>query len=171
MNKGRQKDKRGFIDGLFYPWLVEMGDSAAMKRLRKSAEAVNVFTMFMTKFRRANLGKDLCVTYVEAKPFMSPATFRKAMLWLMAFGFLHCTRPGRLERNASVYDLSTKWRHLSSCPDKLAKIETLLHRHDLVTRISLVRNGEVNIRCRGELGPELRKKMLRRRIEKAVLGQ
>jgi hypothetical protein len=165
------KGKKRFIDGFFWPWKIDMGNSAAMKILRKNADAVNVFTMFGNKFSKDNKGKGLCVTYQEAGPFMSPATFRKALFWLMALGFIHCVRAGRLERKASIYDLSEKWRHLSSCPDKLARIEKLLRRHDLIARIPLKRNGKVNIRRRGDLNPTLRKKMVRMQIEKAALIQ
>jgi hypothetical protein len=161
-----KRPKRGIIDGPFYPWLAEMGNSGAMRMLRKNSDAVNALTLFMTKYTLANNGKNLSVTYDEVKDFMAPATFAKAKFWCMALGFVHCTRFGRLERNASIYELSTKWRHLSNCPEKLGRIITLLHRHDRVARILIGR-----IRTRREIPPVTRKKMVRTQLEKRMLGQ
>jgi len=129
----REKTKRK-IDGQFYAWRVEMGNSEAMSRLRKSSAAVNVLMMFISKYTFPNKGKDLCITYREASKYMSASTFAKAKLWCMAFGFLYCTRFGRLERNASLYSLIEKWRYLSSQPEKLSHIEQLLKRHDQLSR-------------------------------------
>lgn len=143
-----------------------MGNSRAMAMLRKNSDAINVLIMFITKYSMQNEGKNLCVTHSETKGFMAPATFAKAKLWCMALGFLHCTRYGRLERNASVYDLTTKWRHLSDCPEKLARIIKLLQRYGRVTRIPIKA-----IRPRGELTPQNRKHMLRRRIEQEIIRQ
>jgi hypothetical protein len=161
-----KKHRRKSIEGPFYPWLTEMGESQAMKLLRRNSDAVNVLTMFMTKFSLPNEGKNLSVTYAEVKGIMAPATFIKAKWWCMALGFLHCSKFGRLERNASIYELSTKWRHLSSRPEKLARIITLLYRHDRVSRIPIEK-----ICTRQDIAPTLRKKMIRTKIERQMLGQ
>jgi len=129
-----RKKGKGKINGPFYPWLIEMGSSLAMNKLRKNSEAINVLTMFISKYTYADEGKNLCATYREARPFMSNSTFAKAKLWCTAFGFLHCTRFGRLERNSSIYRLSGKWRHLSGQPEKLDHIEQLLKRHEEISR-------------------------------------
>ena len=143
-----------------------MGKSAAMRRLMKNSKAVNALMMFSTKFTRGNDGQGLCVTYGEALDFMSAATFAKAKLWCIAFGFLHCKVFGRLERQASIYDLSTKWKHLSRQPEKLDRIERLLKRHDRVMRLSVSK-----IHAHGQIPPQTRKRMLLRRIEKQILSQ
>lgn len=143
-----------------------MGNSEAMKRLRTNSDAVNAFTLFISKFTMGNGGRGLCVTYGETREFMSAATFAKAKLWCIAFGFLHCKVFGRLERQASIYDLSTKWKHLSRQSEKLDRIERLLKRHDRVKRLS------VNmIRAHGQIPPQTRKRMFLRRIEKQILSQ
>lgn len=165
-SKYLKKSKRRFIDGPFFPWMIEMGNSQAMRVLRKNANAVNVFSMFISKYSRANDGKNLSLTYSEIRGIMSPFTFAKAKFWCTALGFLHCTRFGRLERNASLYDLSSKWKHLSNCPEKLGKIEKLLNRYDKVTRIPSAR-----IRSKTDISGKSRKRMCLRRIEKVVLGQ
>jgi hypothetical protein len=160
------KKSRHKISGPFYPWLIEMGTSETMKRLKKNSEAINVFSMFVTKYSLANEGKSLCVTYKEAKPFMSNSPFAKAKLWCMAFGFLHCRQFGRLERKPSLYDLSTKWRQLRCQPAKLDRIEHLLKRHEAISRILIQ-----NIKGRGSFTPKVRKHMFLIRIEKEILGQ
>lgn len=160
------KKSRNSIPGPFYPWLIEMGNAIAMKRLRKNSDAVNSFTMFVDKYSLANGGKGLCVTYKEAKPSMSTSTFAKAKLWCMAFGFLHCQQFGRLERKPSLYDLSTKWRYLSNQPAKLDRIARLLKRHKAISRIPIR-----NIKDRGFYMAEVRKHMELRRIEKEIIGQ
>lgn len=165
-SKSLKKSKHGFINGPFYPWMIEMGNSQAMRVLRKNANAVNVFSMFISKYSKPNDGKNLSLTYSEIRGIMSPFTFAKAKFWCTALGFLHCTRFGRLERNASLYDLSSKWKHLSNCPEKLGKIEKLLHRYDKVTRIPAAKlHGNPDISAKS------RKRMCLRRIEKVVLGQ
>lgn len=163
----KNAEKHGFrIKGPFYPWLIEMGNSKAMFRLRKNSDAVNVLTMFIDKFTTNNQGKGLSVTYGEVKGIMSPTTFAKAKLWCMAFGFLHCKRYGRLERKPSIYDLSTKWRHLSGQPEKFGRIEELLKRHERILRTSLS-----EIKDRNPFSPKARKKKVLNWIEKEILGQ
>lgn len=161
--------KTRFIDGPFYPWLIDMGNSEAMCRLRKSSDAVNVLTMFITKFSKQNNGHNLCITYAQAAPFMSTATFSKAKLRCQGFGFLYCRDYGRLERNASIYDLITKWQWLSRQPKKLDRIEHLLSRHERVLRI---RGSTIRARIRsGErIEGKVRRKTFLHALEQRVIG-
>jgi hypothetical protein len=161
----RTKSRKKRIDGLFFPWLIEMGTSAAMARLRKNSNAVNTLTMFISKYTQSNDGKNLAVTYGETKGIMSPATFACSKLWCCAFGFLHCRKYGRLERHASLYDLSTKWRHLSRQPDKLNRVERLLGRREHVYRIP-----KSKIKTRNGTHPKMRRRIFLRMIEKRMLS-
>lgn len=165
MNK---KPKR-FINGPFYPWLSEMGNSEAMRRLRKSSDAISVLTMFMNKYTKQNDGRNLSITYSEAAPFMSASTFAKAKLRCQAFGFLYCRQYGRLERNASVYDLIGKWQWLSCQPEKLDRIEGLLERHTRTLRIPAAKIKPKKINGQA-VGGGVRKKGLLRSIEQRMLG-
>lgn len=161
-----KKAKARKIDGPFYPWTTEMGASLAMQYLRQNADAVSLFSLFITKFSKRTEGKNISVTYGETRRFMSPHTHRKAALWLMAFGFIHCVREGRLEKLTSIYDLSAKWKSLSSQPDKLARIAGLLQRHEAVRRIP---KGRVRVR-KGQ-SVNCRKRVVLRQIEMRVLQQ
>jgi len=165
-----KKKKTRQINGPFYPWLVEMGNSEAMRRLRKNSEAINVLTMFMTKFTANNGGVNLCVTYKEAAPFISAATFAKAKLWLCAFGFLYCRQYGRLERKRSIYDLIPKWRHLSSQAEKLDRIECLLNRHDRVRRIP-IKKIKSKQKSRERISPRARKHAVLWVLEQKIFEQ
>ena len=169
------KKSRAKINGHFFPWRAEMGNSPAMSRLRKNSEAVNVLSIFITKYTLPNQGKDLCVTYSEARPYMSSSTFSKAKLWCMAFGFLHCTQFGRLERNASRYDLSEKWRHLSQYPEKLDHIERILEQHAQLLRTTARTIPEERWKAEGDWGtapsPGVWKRQQLRKIEREILHQ
>jgi len=146
-----------------------MGKSEAMCRLRKNSDAVNVLTMFITKYTRQNEGRNLSITYSEAAPFLSASTFAKAKLWCCAFGFLYCREFGRLEHNPSIYDLIKKWEWLSRQPQKLDRIEHLLARHERTLRIRLR-----EIQPRRMLGQtvegKVRKKAMLRVLERRVIG-
>jgi len=162
-----KKDKSKRINGKFYPWLIEMGNSPAFQRLQNNSDAVNVLTMYINKFSPLNDGKNLCVTYEEAgAKGMSASTFAKGKLWCTAFGFLHCREFGRLERKPSIYDISTKWRYLSSRPEKLERIEHLLKKHEVILRIQ-----NIKVQDKNSLPAKVRKKMSLRRIEKEILSQ
>ena len=160
-----KQGKRRKIDGPFYPWRTEMGNSAAMARLRKDSNAVNVLTMYISKFSQSNDGKNLAVTYGKVTGIMSPATFARSKLRCCAFGFLHCREYGRLERHASLYDLSTKWRYLSQQPNKLDRIESLLRRRERAYRIP----GS-KIKSKNGVPSNQRRRILLRAIEKRVLS-
>jgi hypothetical protein len=56
---------------------------------------------------------------------MSGAVFMRSIWELIGFGFLDVTRFGRLERNASLYGFSDRWRSLND-PDKCGAIENTL---------------------------------------------
>jgi hypothetical protein len=165
-SKRDKKTKGRTIDGPFFPWMIDMGNSPAMQRLRANSDAVNLFSMFITKFTKRNEGKDLAVTYRETHGLMSAHTHRKATLWLMAFGFIHCVREGRLEKLTSIYDLSGKWKRLSPQPEKLSRISRLLGRHEAVRRIP---KGHVRER-RGQT-VNCRKRAVLRQIERRTLQQ
>ena len=164
------KKKKTRISSPFYPWLIEMGDSEAMRRLRKNSDAINVLMMFATKWRTTNAGVNLCVTYKEARPFMSSTTFAKAKFWLCAFGFLYCREYGRLERKRSIYDLIPKWRHLSSQAEKLDRIECLLNRHDRVRRIP-IKKIKSKQKSRERISPRARKHAVLWVLEQKIFEQ
>ncbi len=69
---------------------------------------------------------DLSLTYKEVKPKMSNQTFNRSIWELRGFGFIDVVRPGRLERNCSIYGLSHRWKKIGSDPPKLVKIEDWL---------------------------------------------
>jgi hypothetical protein len=153
------------IEGPFYPWLSEMGNSAAMAKLRKDSNAVNVLTMFISQFTQSNDGRNLELPYSAVKGIMSPAIFARSKLRACAFGFLYCREYGRLEHRASRYDLIMKWRHLSRQPEKLDSIEKLLQRRERIYRVPLSK-----IQSRYEMNPKQRHRMLLRAIEKRMLS-
>ena len=165
-SKRDKKPKARKIDGPFYPWMIDMGNSPTMQRLRANADAVNLFSMFISKFSTRNDGKDLSVTYAETRNLMSAHTHRKAALWLMAFGFLYCVREGRIENLTSIYELSGKWKRLSSQPEKLARISRLLRRHESVRRIP-----KGHVKERKGRSVNCRKRMVLRQIEMRALQQ
>ena len=64
---------------------------------------------FYEKFNGRNRS-NLSLTYGEVQSIMSAATFVRSIWQLIGFGFLDVRRWGRLERNASLYGLSDRWR-------------------------------------------------------------
>jgi len=104
--------------------IIEGVDTEPFVRL--SPWAVWVLARFYIKWdgRTRNRG-NLSVTYKEVGQTISSATFIRALWELVGFGFLDVARFGRLERNASLYALSDRWRGLSD-PVKCGEIECTL---------------------------------------------
>ena len=90
-----------------------------------SRDAVFVLNKFYEKFNGYNR-YDLSLTYDEVKSKISNRPFSNALLELLAFGFIDIKRPGRLERECSIYGLSNRWRKLDKEPKILDEIEALV---------------------------------------------
>jgi len=101
---------------------VEGTESPAYKRL--SRDAVWVLMEFYRKFDGFNR-HCLVLTYKEISDRISSGTFSKAIWELRAFGFMDTIRPGRLERNVSIYAFSNRWKKIKD-PKRLDRIEHLL---------------------------------------------
>ena len=102
---------------------VEGIGSMPWKKL--SRDAVFVLNKFYEKFNGYNR-YDLSLTYDEVKNKISNRPFSNALLELLAFGFIDIKRPGRLERECSIYGLSNRWRRLDEEPKILDEIEVSL---------------------------------------------
>ena len=102
---------------------VEGIGSMPWKKL--SRDAVFVLNKFYEKFNGYNR-YDLSLTYDEAKSKISNRPFSNALLELLAFGFIDIKRPGRLERECSIYGLNNRWRRLDEEPKILDEIEVSL---------------------------------------------
>ena len=113
---------------------VEGIESLAWEKL--SCVAVWVLMEFYRKFDGHNR-QNLSLTYREVKPKMANGTFSKALRELGGFGFIDVKRYGRLERYASLYALSHRWKKLSRQPERLDKIRKLLVRAEKVKRIPI----------------------------------
>lgn len=116
---------------------VEGIESPAYEKL--SPHAVWVLLEFYRKFNGFNRS-NLSVSYKEVKNKLAPATFNKAIWELLGFGFLDTVRFGRLERNNSIYALSSRWKRLSNSLERLDRIEKLLTRAEKVKRINTPQN-------------------------------
>ena len=127
---------------------VEGIGSMPWKKL--SRDAVFVLNKFYEKFNGYNR-YDLSLTYDEVKSKISNRPFSNALLELLAFGFIDIKRPGRLERECSIYGLSNRWRRLE--PKILDDIEVFLKEIKNLKR----KPGEQKKRMRIN---ELRKKIL-----------
>lgn len=106
-----------------------------------SRDAVWALMEFYRKFNGKNR-KNLSLTYLEVKGKISNGTFNKAIWELIGYGFIHVVRSGRLERNASIYELCDKWEYLSNQPEKLNRNEKLLARLEKVRRKPTPKNLE-----------------------------
>ena len=93
--------------------------------MRLSRHAAYVLDRFYAKFNGYNRD-NLSLTYGEVKNKMSNKLFTPALWELMGYGFIDRIRPGRLERECSVYRLSNRWRKLENEPNILDEIEQLL---------------------------------------------
>lgn len=102
---------------------VEGFEGAAWEKL--SRNAIFVLTEFYRKFNGYNR-YDLSLTYGEVKNKISNTPFSRATWELIGYGFIDVRRFGRLERNCSLFGLSSRWRNLSEEPKKLDEIGELL---------------------------------------------
>jgi len=94
--------------------------------------AVWILAQFYSKFNGKNRA-NLSLTYSETESTMSSLVFTRSIWEIVGFGFLDVKRFGRLERNASVYALSDRWRSLDS-PQKCAEIEATLEKIRILQR-------------------------------------
>lgn len=116
---------------------VEGVESQAWRML--SPYAVWVLMEFYKKFDGYNRSC-LKLSYSETNHKISNNTFNKAVWELKGFGFLDIVRPGRLERNNTLYALTNRWKGLSKKPNKLGRIAKLLNRAEKVKRINTPKN-------------------------------
>lgn len=131
---------------------VEGIEGAAWEKL--SRNAVFVLIEFYRKFNGYNR-YDLSLTYREVKNKMSNTLFSRAVWQLIGYGFIDVRRFGRLERNCSLFGLSSRWRELRHDPEKLYEIEKLLKKVESLKRepgslkkrieISKIRNKVFNL--------------------------
>jgi hypothetical protein len=131
---------------------VEGVEGAAWEKL--SRNAVFVLMEFYRKFNGYNR-YDLSLTYREVKNKMSNTLFSRAVWELIGYGFIDVRRFGRLERNCSLFGLSSRWRELGHHPEKLHEIEKLLKKVESLKRepgslkkrieISKIRNKVFNL--------------------------
>ncbi len=104
--------------------IIEGIGTEPFKRL--SPWAVWILAQFYARFNgeKENL-YNLSLTYREVEAVMSNTLFIRAVWECVGFGFLDIRRFGRLERNASLYGLSRRWRGLTD-PQKCDRVEALL---------------------------------------------
>ncbi len=91
--------------------------------------AVWVLMEFYGKFNGYNR-YDLSLTYKEVKNKISSLLFTRCLWQCIGFGFLDVRRFGCLERNCSLFGLSSRWRKLNDDPKTLEKIEKNLKEVD-----------------------------------------
>jgi len=87
--------------------IIEGLGTPAFERLNPYAQWV--LNKFYSRFDGRNRS-NLSLSYAEVSPVMSGVIFSRAIWELIGFGFLDVRRWGRLERNASLYGLSDRWR-------------------------------------------------------------
>ena len=116
---------------------VEGIESPAWKKL--SRDAVWVLMEIYIKFN-GNNRSNLSLTYLEVKGKISNGTFTKAIWELIGYGFIRVRRFGRLNQNASIYELCDKWKYMSDQPEKLDQNEKLLKRLEKTRRIPTPKN-------------------------------
>lgn len=94
--------------------------------MRLSPCSVWVLTRFYCKWDgKIKNRTNLSLTYKEIRDTMSGVVFLRSIWELIGYGFLDVRRFGRLERNASLYALSSRWRSLND-PEKCGDIENTL---------------------------------------------
>lgn len=118
-----------------------------------SRNAVFVLVKFYEKFKGYNR-YDLSLTYGEVRHKMTNRPFADALLELISFGFLDKKRSGRLERQCSIYGLSSRWSRLDQQPIKLDEIKLL------VDKIKILRREKGSVEKRMEIN-KLYKKILK----------
>jgi len=95
--------------------------------------ARGLLTEFYKKFNGYNRD-NLSLTFREVKGRIASLVFQRFKWQLIGYGFLEVKRLGRLERNCSIYGLSSRWDHLSKHPDLLDRIESLVQEIDYLLR-------------------------------------
>lgn len=121
------------IEDIPFSWISHrMMDSEAWQRL--SCYAESCYCAIKKKYNGKNWN-NLSLTYKEMKHKMSNTTFSKAMLELVAYGFLKVVRWGYLYGKCSIYALYNKWNDISHVPERLNRIEITLHRLEKIKRI------------------------------------
>jgi hypothetical protein len=145
---------------------VEGIESNAWKCL--SRDAVWVLMEFYKKFNGRNRF-NLSLTYKEVKGKISNGTFNKAIWELVSFGFLDVKRLGRLERNASIYGLSDRWKGFEDHPGRLDVNGKLL---SLLNHFSRLRTPkEFSLENQKEFKSKRRTNLLRIRYALSAGGQ
>lgn len=74
-----------------------------------SPNAVFLFLEFYRKYRGGD-SRNLCVTYKEMAGKLSSGSYSLAIWELLCCGFLDRVKIGRLEREASIYGFSDRWK-------------------------------------------------------------
>jgi hypothetical protein len=100
-SKKRQKAKP------FVMVAKEMLNGPAIRQL--SSSAIVAYLQILGKYNGSN-GDDLSFTYKEAADFMSARTYSKAIKELVKYGFITINRPGGLEKQATLFGISEKWK-------------------------------------------------------------
>jgi len=93
--------------------------------LKMTRHGAYVLDRFYAKFNGFNRD-DLSLTYAEVKDKMSNRLFTAGLWEVFGFGFIDRIRPGRLERQCSIYRISNRWRKLENNPESLDDIERFL---------------------------------------------
>lgn len=130
---------------------VEGIESEGYSRLQ--VPSVWVLLEFYIKFNGLNRS-NLSLTYKEVGHKMSTLIFSRSIWQLIGLGFIDVKRPGRLERNCSIYGLSDRWRRINEHPERLNEIQAILDQIEKLKRAP----GDVDKRMEIEM---LRKKALR----------
>ena len=105
-----------------YKSVEGMGSKPWLKMTRHGAYVLDRFYAKFNGFNRDNLS----LTYAEVKDKMSNRLFTAGLWEVFGFGFIDRVRPGRLERQCSIYRISNRWRKLEHKLKFLDEIERLL---------------------------------------------
>jgi hypothetical protein len=113
--------------------IVEGVGTPPFKRL--SPFAVWVLVKFYEKFNGYNRS-DLSLSYSEVRPVMSTPIFNRAIWQLLSFGFVDVRKWGRLEKKATLFGLSDRWRRFnkSDSEKELDKIAGQLQEIEILKR-------------------------------------
>lgn len=144
---------------------VEGADSLAWRKL--SPYAVWVLMELYRKFDGYNRNC-LKLSYSEVNKTISNGTFSKAIWELKGLGFIDVVRPGRLEKNNTIYALTNRWKGLSSKPNKLNKIVKLLKRIEKAKRIKTPEQLSESEKTKFRLKRKRLTNKIRYQIEKAA---
>lgn len=132
MASKKSKKKKYEIEKPFTAVPNKLMNNEVWKKLSPYAETC--YWAIKKKYNGKNWN-NLSLTYKEMKHKMSNATFSKAMLELVAYGFLKVVRWGHLYGKCSIYALYNKWNDISHVPERLSRIEITLYRLEKIKRI------------------------------------